>query len=110
MFENTAKQGSEQLTTALEIYVTFLEPELIFATTKLLNCEFMHRLHHIHSIIDANTADNPKQPVTFFWIDPERGHPCGYEEFWNLIAKVIYLCSSQGEAGLAHWNDDGRDG
>ncbi|TAJ52987.1 MAG: hypothetical protein EPN60_18600 [Nevskiaceae bacterium] len=98
MFENTARQGSEQLTTGLQIYVTFLAPEIIEATTKLLNCEFMHRLHHVQSIIDANTKDNPERSVTFFWVAPDEHHRCGYEEFWSLVAKVMGLCAGHHQA------------
>lgn len=93
MFENTAIQGSLQITTTLQIYVTFFDAALIEATTRLLHCEFMHRLQHTHEIVDANTRGDPERPVRFFWVSPDKHMRSGYEEFWPLVAEVLQHCT-----------------
>lgn len=93
MFENTANQGAAQITTALQIYGTFLNPEVIEGATMLLNCEFQHRQQHIHDLVDANTRGDPNRPVRFFWIDPGERFDSGYTEYWNLVAGLISLCA-----------------
>lgn len=95
MFENTAIQGASQITITLQIYVTFFDAELIDATTKLLHCEFMHRLQHTHEIVDANTRGDPERPVRFFWVSPDEKMRSGYEEFWPLVAEVMQQCAGE---------------
>lgn len=98
MFERTAIKGAAQITTALQIYVTFFDAALVESATRLLNCEFMHRLQHIRDIIDANTRSEPERPVCFFWVSPGEHMRSGYEEFWPLVAEIVRHCSG---------NDDG---
>lgn len=93
MFENTAIEGASQITTTLQIYVTFLDAVLIDKTTRLLNSEFMSRLRHTRQIIDANTCSEPARPVYFFWVSPDNHIRAGYEEFWPLVAEIMQLCS-----------------
>ncbi|MCS4306751.1 hypothetical protein M2404_001074 [Rheinheimera pacifica] len=93
MFEDTATKGSLQITTTLQIYVTFLDAVLIDKTTRLLNSEFMSRLHHTRHIINANTRGELDRPVHFFWVSPDNHMKSGYEEFWPLVAEVMRLCS-----------------
>jgi hypothetical protein len=96
MFETTAKEGSREIVEALQIYVTFLEPAVIHAVTRLLNCDFL-RVHliHIHDIIDANTMHDSDRKVTFFWVDNTEQPRCGYETFWSCVAEVLRLCSHE---------------
>ena len=94
MFEDTANNGSAQITTSLQIYVTFFDAPLIEAATKLLNCEFMLRLRHIHDVVEANIHGDSGRSVRFFWVAPDEHMRSGYEEFWPLVTEVIELCSS----------------
>lgn len=105
MFENTAKQGADQITSALQIYVTFLEPEIIEAATKLIACEFHFRLAHTHDIVAANTRDDARRPVRFFWVDPEERMDSGYDEYWKLVARLTQLCTRSSEGGNIPWAD-----
>gem|GEM_PF-2678881 len=98
MFENTAIQGALRITTTLQIYATFFDAVLIDKATRLLNSEFMSRLHHTHHIVDANTRGEVDRPVLFFWVSPDNHMKSGYEDFWPLVAEVMRLCSG---------NDDG---
>jgi hypothetical protein len=109
MFEKTAREGSEQMVQALQIYVTFLDPTLIRAVTRLLNSDFLRvHLSHVHDIIDANTRDDPHRKVTFFWVSTEEMHRCGYEDFWDRVAEVLRLCSDARTATDAprFWRED----
>ena len=93
MFEDAATQGAAEITSALQIYVAFLDPEVVETASTLLTCEFHLRQQHIHDIVDANIRSEPNRPVRFFWVDPEERLDSGYTEYWNLVAKLIGLCA-----------------
>lgn len=96
MLERAAREGSDEITTTLQIYASFLSPEIIDATTKVLYSSFLRfRLLHIHDIVQANTHRDANRPVPFFWAADDRMHNEDYEEFWRLLAHAMKLCGSE---------------
>ncbi len=96
MLERAAKEGSDEITTMLQIYASFLSPEIMDATTKLLYSDFLRfRLMHIGEIVLANTHRDADRPVPFFWVADDKMHNPGYEEFWRLLADAMRLCGAR---------------
>lgn len=96
MLERAAKEGSEEITTTLQIYASYLSPEVMEATTKLLYSDFLRfRLLHTHDIVLANTHRDANRPVPFFWVADDEMHNRDYEEFWQLLARAMTLCGAE---------------
>lgn len=100
MLERAAREGSEEITTTPQIYASYLSPEVMDATTKVLYSDFLRfRLLHIHDIVQANTHRNANRPVPFFWVADDEVHNQDYEEFWKLLAHAMTLCGAEVSAG-----------
>ena len=100
MLERAAREGSEEITTTLQIYASYLSPEVMDATTKVLYSDFLRfRLLHIHDIVLANTYRDANRPVSFFWVADDEMHNQDYEEFWKLLAHAMMLCGAEVWAG-----------
>lgn len=96
MLELAAREGSEEITTTLQIYASYLSPDVMDATTKLLYSDFLRfRLLHIHDIVQANTHRDADRPVPFFWVQDDEMHNQDYEEFWQLLAHAMKLCGAE---------------
>lgn len=95
MFQCCANEGAAQITSALQIYVTYLDPKIVSAATKLLDCFFMNQLQNIHEIVNANTRTDPDREVPFFWASPDGKVDSNYEEFWHLVVEFKILCKSE---------------
>ena len=99
MLERAAREGSEEITTTLQIYAGYLSPEVMDATTKVLYSDFLRfRLLHIHDIVQANTHRDAHRPVPFFWVADDEMHNRDYEEFWKLLAHAMALCGAEASA------------
>lgn len=99
MLERAAREGSEEITTTLQIYAGYLSPEVMDATTKVLYSGFLRfRLLHIHDIVQANTHRDTSRPVPFFWVADDEMHNRDYEEFWKLLAHAMALCGAEASA------------
>ncbi|WP_188798268.1 hypothetical protein [Dyella nitratireducens] len=83
------------MTTALQIFVTYLSADVIDTATKILESEFvkMH-LFHLHDLVDANTHIDPNRvvPMFMFFTKEKSMDERGYREFWNLCIKLEDLC------------------
>lgn len=96
MLERAAREGSEEITTTLQIYASYLSPDIMDATTKVLYSDFLRfRLLHIHDIVQANTHRDANRPVPFFWVRDDEMHNQDYEEFWRLLAHAMTLCGAE---------------
>lgn len=96
MLERAAREGSEEITTTLQIYASYLSPEVMDVTTKVLYSDFLRfRLLHIHDIVQANTHRDANRPVPFFWVADDEMHNPDYEEFWKLLAHAMTLCGAE---------------
>lgn len=96
MLERAAREGSEEITTTLQIYASYLSPEVMDATIKVLYSDFLRfRLLHIHDIVQANTHRDANRPVPFFWVADDRMYNPDYEEFWQLLADAMRLCGAE---------------
>lgn len=96
MLERAAREGSEEITKTLQIYASYLSPDIMEATTKVLYSDFLRfRLLHIHDIVQANTHRDPNRPVLFFWAAEDERHNPEYEGFWRLLAHAMALCGAQ---------------
>lgn len=96
LLESAATKGVQEITTALQIYASYLSPEVMEGVTKLLYSRFLqYRLLLIHDIIDANTHDNANRSVPFFWVRDDRLHNAEYEDFWRLMATAMTLCGAE---------------
>lgn len=96
MLERAAREGSAEITTTLQIYASYLSPEIMDATTKLLYSDFLRmRLLHTPEIVVANTHGDANRPVPFFWVADDRMHNRDYEEFWQCLARVMALCGAE---------------
>lgn len=94
--ERAAREGSEEITTTLQIYASYLSPEIIEATTKVLYSNFLRfRLLHIHDIVQANTYLDANRTVPFFLVDNDEMHNPDYEEFWKHLANAMTLCGAE---------------
>ena len=99
MLERAAREGSEEITTTLQIYAGYLSPEVMDATTKVLYSDFLRfRLLHIHDIVQANTHRDANRPVPFFWVADDEMHNPDYKEFWKLLAHAMALCGAEESA------------
>jgi hypothetical protein len=95
MLERAAREGSDEITSTLQIYASYLSPEVMDATTKVLNSNFLRfRLLHIQDIVRANTHHDANRPVPFFWVKNDEMHNPDYEEFWKLLAQAMMLCGA----------------
>jgi hypothetical protein len=96
LLQSAAQKGAEEIRIALQIYASYLPPDVMEATTSLLYSRFLqYRLLLIHDVIDANTHNDPNRPVLFFWVRNDRMHNAEYEELWDLLAKAMALCGAQ---------------
>lgn len=96
MLERAAKEGSAEITTTLQIYASYLSPEIMDATTKLLYSDFLRfRQLHTREIVVANTHGDANRRVPFFWVADDRMHNQDYEEFWRLLARAMTLCGAE---------------
>ena len=96
MLERAAREGTNEITTTLQIYASYLSPEIMDVTTKLLYSNFLHlRLMHIPQIVMANTHGDANRPVPFFCVADDRMHNQDYEEFWHLLAQAMELCGAE---------------
>ena len=95
ILEDSARDGSAEMITALQIFVTYLPADVIDTATKILECEFvkMH-LFHLHDLVDANTHVDPNRvvPMFMFFSKEKSMDERGYREFWNLCIKLEDLC------------------
>ncbi|GGA51336.1 hypothetical protein [Dyella nitratireducens] len=95
MLEDSVCDGSAEMTTALQIFVTYLSADVIDTATKILESEFvkMH-LFHLHDLVDANTHIDPNRvvPMFMFFTKEKSMDERGYREFWNLCIKLEDLC------------------
>lgn len=100
MLEQAAREGSDEITTTLQIYASYLSPEVMDATTKVLYSDFLRfRLLHIHDIVQANTYRDANRPVPFFWVRDDEMHNPDYEKFWKLLAHAMTLCGAEVSEG-----------
>ncbi len=96
MLERAAREGSDEIITTLQIYASYLSPEVMDATTKVLYSDFLRfRLLHIHDIVQANTHRDANRSVPFFWVADDEMHNQDYEEFWRLLAHAMTLCGAE---------------
>jgi hypothetical protein len=96
MLERAAQEGSDEITTTLQIYASYLSPDVMDATTRVLYSDFLRfRLLHIHDIVQANTHRDANRPVLFFWVADDRMHNPDYEEFWRLLGHAMTLCGAE---------------
>lgn len=96
MLERAAREGSDEITATLQIYASYLSPDVMDATTKVLYSDFLRfRLLHIHDIVQANTHRDENRPVPFFWVANDEMHNQDYEEFWRLLAHAMTLCGAE---------------
>lgn len=97
ILEDSARDGSAEMITALQIFVTYLPAEVIDTATKILECEFvkMH-LFHLHDLVDANTHVDPNRvvPMFMFFSKEKNMDERGYWEFWNLCMKLEDQCKA----------------
>lgn len=99
MLERAAREGSEEITQTLQIYASYLSPDVMDATTKVLYSDFLRfRLMHIHEIVQANTYRDANRAILFFWVANDEMHSPGYEEFWKLLAHAMALCGAEAAA------------
>jgi hypothetical protein len=95
MLERAAREGSEEITRTLQIYASYLSPEIMDAATKVLYSDFLRfRLLHIHDIVQANTYRDANRPVPFLWAANNEVQNPDYEEFWQLMAHAMTLCGA----------------
>lgn len=100
MLERAAREGSDEITTTLQIDASYLSPDVMDATTKVLYSDFFRfRLLHIHDIVQANTYRDANRPVPFFWVRDDEMHNPDYEEFWKLLAHAMTLCGAEVSEG-----------
>ncbi|MFC5580971.1 hypothetical protein [Rhodanobacter terrae] len=96
MLERAAREGVDEITTTLQIYASYLSPEIMDVTTKLLYSDFLRfRLMHIREIVVANTHRDANRPVPFFCVADDEMHNQDYEEFWHLLAQAMNLCGAE---------------
>lgn len=97
MLEDSARDGSAEMITALQIFVTYLPADIIDTATKILECEFVKMyLFHLHDLVDANTHVDPKRvvPMFMFFSKEKSMNERGYWEFWNLCIKLEEQCKA----------------
>lgn len=96
MLERAAKEGSDEITTTLQIYASYPSPEIMEATTQLLYSDFLRfLLLHTHDIVRANTYRDANRPVPFFWVTDDEMHNRDYEAFWPMLAQAMALCGAE---------------
>lgn len=95
IIEDAAREGSAEMITTLQIFVTYLPAGIIDTATKLLECEFLKiYLFHLHDLVDANTHIDKNRVVPMFMhISKEQSmDERGYREFWNLYMELENQC------------------
>jgi len=97
MLELAAKEGASEITTTLQIFASYLSPEVIDVSTRLLYSDFLRfRLVHIREIVLANTHGGANRPVPFFCVAADdSARNSDYEEFWRLLANAVELCGAK---------------
>lgn len=97
MIEEYARDGSAEMITTLQIFVTYLPAEVIDTATKLLECDFLKmHLFHLHDLVDANTHIDKNRVVTMFMYHTEDKSmdERGYREFWSLYIQLERQCGA----------------
>jgi hypothetical protein len=82
LIRDAAVRGSAQVTTALQIYASYLAPEIIEITSEFLNTPFLRmRLLLMDELMLANTHGDKDRRVPFFWVKDDEMHDTDYEDF-----------------------------